>query len=265
MQTQALLPLTSEQSHSLLLQLPQPSPSLGSTPNMYLLLFYLCFHLYNCLCQVARHVSKAMERRKYTEVSTQTDREGTDGAIEQQTTEEPPKKAKDISWMLGNSNHERLVWSTTVHAVPPSANEVSSKEAAELLCSYSWKGIEHPTIYVPGTPATYAPPEFTVIGEKDGVEITEPIQLPEDSGSHWVDQHADKAPLQQFEPFLQAVATMKPEFRINKVKVVVNRSSLMQLHSSLKGKLSQAFNLELKMINDTLFIERKVRNADYIQ
>jgi hypothetical protein len=200
-----------------------------------------------------------MERRKYIEASTQTYAEGEDGVIEQQAVEEPPKKAKDLSWMLENMKFERIVWTTTTNGIPPSANEVASNDATELLCSYSWKRSSEPTIYVPGTPVTYTPPTFAIVGEKDGVEITEPIQLPEDAGAHWVDQHAARVPLQQFEPIFQAATAMNKDLRFNKVKIVVNRSSLMQLHSFVKGKSPQAFHLELKMIKDTLFIERKVR------
>jgi hypothetical protein len=226
---------------------------------MYLLLLFYCFHLFNFLIVIGWHISKAMERRKYIEASTQIYPEDGDGVIEQQAVEEPPRKAKDLSWMLENTKLERIVWTTTTNAIPPSANEVASNDAVELLCSYSWKRTSEPTIYVPGTPATYTPPTFVVVGEKDGVEITEPIQLPEDAGAHWVDQHAERVPLQQFEPIFQAATAMNKDLRFNKVKIVVNRSSLMQLHSFVKGKSPQAFHLELKMIKDTLFIERKVR------
>lgn len=128
-----------------------------------------------------------MDRREYFEASIQTEPEIQDGAIDQQAPIEQPKKAKDISWMLENAKLNRVVWSATVDAIPQSANHVSSKEAAELLCSYSWKRTPIPTIYVPGTPAIFTSPHFVVVGQKDGIEVTEPIQLPEDSGYHWVD------------------------------------------------------------------------------
>jgi hypothetical protein len=228
---------------------------------MYLLLLFYCFHLLSFVNKVGWHISKAMERRKYTETSTQTDPEGKDRVIEQEAAEEPPKKAKDVSWMLENAKLERVIWTTTTDTIPLSANEVASDVATELLCSYSWKRTSHPTIYVPGTPATYTPPDFVVIGEKDRVEITESLQLPEDAGAHWVDQHAERVPYQQFEPIFQAATAMNKDLRFNKVKIVVNRSSLMQLHSFVKGKSPQAFHLELKMTKDTLFIERKVRTS----
>jgi hypothetical protein len=243
------------------MQLPRPSTSRGATADVYLLSVSFCFYLYQLLFKVAQYTSNQIDIRKYTEASTQTEPEGEGGAVEHLAAEEPPKKAKDVSWMLENAKLERFVWTTTIDAIPPSANEVAPKEATELLCGYSWKRTPDPTIYVPGTPATYTPPDFVVIGQKDGAEITGPVQLPEDTSSHWVDQHAERVSLQQFESIFQAATAMNKDLRFNKVKIVVSGSSLMQLHSFLRGRSSQAFHLELQIVNDILFIERKVRSA----
>jgi hypothetical protein len=162
--------------------------------------------------------------------------------------------------MFGNANTEQLMWSLTCDAIPLSANDIHSEEAAELICSYSWRQTEEPTIYVPGTPPAYTPPEFTAINERNEL-VDKLIQLPMDVGYHFVDQHAERVPLQQFEPIFQSTAVMNPGKRFNKVKTVVNRNSLLILLRFVRNQSSQPFRLDLDIVQDTLLIGKKVRQA----
>jgi hypothetical protein len=57
--------------------------------------------------------------------------------------------------MMINVNAQHNVASVGVEDIQESTNEVTSKGGYELLCSYSWKQTDAPTIYVPGTPATF--------------------------------------------------------------------------------------------------------------
>jgi hypothetical protein len=57
------------------------------------------------------------------------------------------------------------------------------------------------------------------------------------------------------------LAILYPNVRLNKIHIVINRSSLMSLHKIANGKYCQLFHLYLDLIGDTLFIGRKTRNA----
>jgi hypothetical protein len=128
--------------------------------------------------------------------------------------------------MLKNANEERVVLQMIVDDIQESAELVTSKGASELLCSYSWKQTDINTIYVPGSPSRFLQPTFDTIRDKDGTELTKGIQLPSDTGLHWIDQHAERVPQHQFEPVFQAISVTNPTMRFDNVDIVVNRSSL---------------------------------------
>jgi hypothetical protein len=206
-----------------------------------------------------QYTGNIMDTRQYVETSTQTHAVD-DGLVDQRVPKNLPKKPKDNSWMFGNANTEQLVWSLTCDAIPLSANDVHSKAAAELICSYSWKRAKEPTIYVPGTPPIYTPPDFTAINERNEL-VDKLVQLPVDVGYYFVDQHAERVPLQQFEPIFQSTAVMNPDKRFGKVKTVANRSSLLTLLRFLRNQSSQTFCLDLDIVKDTLLMGKKVRQA----
>lgn len=135
------------------------------------------------------HIGNIMDTRQYMEASTQiADVDG--GRVDQRVPNNMPKKPKDSSWMFGNANTEQLVWSLTCDAIPLSVDDIHSEEAAELICSYSWKQTEEQTIYVPGTPPAYIPPDFTAVNKRNEL-VDKLVQIPMDVGYHFVDQHAE--------------------------------------------------------------------------
>jgi hypothetical protein len=183
----------------------------------------------------------------YADASTQTDIES-----KEVTNNPPPKKINDPTWMLENANEKQLVMSMPLENTRQSAIAVSSKNGYKLMCSYSWKKTKTPTIYVPGSPAVFIP--YNISKQKG-------IRLALDSGRHWVDQHAKRVPKHQFEPVFQALTVVNPEVLFNDVDIVVNRSSLMMLVRFLRNQSSQAFHLDLDIVQNTLFLGRKVKNA----
>jgi hypothetical protein len=202
---------------------------------------------------------------EYTNASTQTTPNGDEAAAEEQIEEQTDaaltKKERDNSWMLSNANGKQVVLHMTPNDIQQSTNQVTSKEASELLCSYSWKQTETPTIYVPGSPSRFLQPTFDTMGDENGTERIKGIQLPSDTGLHWIDQHAERVPQHQFEPVFQALSVMNPSVRFDNVDIVVNRSSLQLLLRLLKNQSTQAFHLDLDVVGKTLFIGRKLKKA----
>jgi hypothetical protein len=159
----------------------------------------------------------------------------------------PRPKFKNPSWMTNNITGPRIHLITHMD-VQDTDVPVTAAGGHELLCSYCWKDCKHPTIYVPGTPAKWTPPSL-------------PVQLPRDSGKHFVDQHGYRVPKWQFEPIFQALAIMNPTKRFDDIDIVVNRNTLQKLFAFGSFKRSyDAFHVDLDIIGNTLFIGRKERH-----
>ncbi|KAF1829125.1 hypothetical protein BDW02DRAFT_457340, partial [Decorospora gaudefroyi] len=104
------------------------------------------------------------------------------------------------------------------------------------------------TIYVPGTPPMFKKPDS-------------PIALGQDTGSHYVDQHAVKFRQHQFEPAFQAIAVRNPSKRFDDIDIVINRGSMSTLLQFSKGLTSPAFTMTLHTIGKTLIIGRMVKKG----
>ncbi|RYP23177.1 hypothetical protein DL765_001262 [Monosporascus sp. GIB2] len=152
------------------------------------------------------------------------------------------------SWMLKNTGAV-IHPLTTVLAIDA---EVSSAGGFELLCTYNWiekaKNKRGPAIYVPGGPPKWKPP-------------TLPITLPQDTGMQYADQNAFRTPKYPFEPVFWALDLMNPDMRFNDVDLVCNRNSLRKLLDIATGRRPDPFVMHLHMVEKTLFITRKEKNA----
>ncbi|KAH8707587.1 hypothetical protein GQ44DRAFT_763574 [Phaeosphaeriaceae sp. PMI808] len=156
------------------------------------------------------------------------------------------RKAKDVSWMTENAGQE--IDSIAISEVEASEERVTSSDGYEFLCSYTWKQITEPTIYVPGTPRIFMLPPL-------------PIQLDQDQGQYWNDQHGFRMPRCQFEPVFQALATMNPTIRFNDVDIVINRNTLQAFYDFVCSKQGTFFSVDLNVVGTTLFISRRLKNA----
>jgi len=163
-------------------------------------------------------------------------------------------KPKGEEWylhMYANANADKIVWQGTYEDIYPSSDDISSVEGYALICSYSFMDEAKSTISVPGSPPVFKRPN-----PRDF-----PLKIAPDSGYHFSDEHADRAPQQQYEPAFQAIAMMNPDIRFNEVDVVINRTTMLTLMKCVKNASFQAFHLDLDLEKNTLFIGRKVRNA----
>ncbi|CAN9163412.1 unnamed protein product [Alternaria alternata] len=84
-----------------------------------------------------------------------------------------------------------------------------------------------------------------------------PLRIAPDTGYHFMDEHAERAPVYQYEPAFQAMAVMSPDTRLNDVDVVINRTTILNLIKFLKGTSFQEFHLHLDFEKNTLFIGRQ--------
>jgi hypothetical protein len=155
-----------------------------------------------------------------------------------------------IQWMFTNTSS--ILRTIDISTLTPSTAPISSSVGFELLCTYNWiipskfkTGLE---IYVPGGPPEWSPPVL-------------PIKLEADKGHQYVDQNAYHVPRYPFEPIFWALDTMNSSVRFDDVDLVCNRNSLRKLLDLASGRKIHPFVMHLHMIQNTLLITRKEKNA----
>jgi hypothetical protein len=158
------------------------------------------------------------------------------------------REVRDHPWMFANVNKNELVRCLGPNDIGQTAKLVTYRGGYKVICTYSWKQVEDPTIYVPGTPARWTPPDTL-------------RKLNPDEGRHWIDQHAARAAVHQFEPLFQALFVANPELRFDDIDIVINRTTLLNLLKFVSKKSVQAFHFTLDLIGKTLFVGRKVAHA----
>jgi hypothetical protein len=162
------------------------------------------------------------------------------------------QKGKEwYSYMYTNVNEDMIVWEGTFADIHASPDTVSSADGYSLGSSYSFMDKEKTTISVPGSPPVFKRPRAEDF----------PLRVAPDTGYHFMDEHAERAPIYQYEPAFQAMALMSPDTRLNDVDIVINRTTILNLIKFLKGTSFQEFHLHLDFEKNTLFIGRQVRNA----
>jgi hypothetical protein len=162
-----------------------------------------------------------------------------------------PKGKEWYSHMYANINADKTVWQGSYADIHASSDVVSSAQGYVLICSYSFMGEAMTTISVPGSP-----PAFKRLNPQDF-----PLHVAPDTGYHFSDEHAERAPEQQYEPAFQAIGLMSPDMRFNDVDIVINRTTILNLIKCVRNVSFQEFHLDLDFEKNTLFIGRKVRNA----
>lgn len=90
---------------------------------------------------------------------------------------------------------------------------------------------------------------------------TAPMELKQDEGRYYIDQHVAKVPHSQFEPLLQALSVMKPSKRFDDVDVIIARGSMTTLITFLEDVSCQPFALTLHVIGNTLIVGRRLRSG----
>ncbi|KAF2703853.1 hypothetical protein K504DRAFT_391633 [Pleomassaria siparia CBS 279.74] len=153
--------------------------------------------------------------------------------------------------MLRNTSD--VVQQIDIPSIDPCTNKVTSDAGFELICTYNWieqtkKKNNGQEIYVPGCPPKWLPHQL-------------PVKLQPDQGAQYVDQNAYRLPQYPFEPIFWALDIMNPHARLNDVDIVCNRNSLRKLLDLASGRRPDPFVMHLHLLQETLFITRKERNA----
>jgi hypothetical protein len=91
--------------------------------------------------------------------------------------------------------------------------------------------------------------------------VTLPTTLPKDSGTHFIDQNAFRAPAYPFEPIFAALDLMKPDFDFGGVDLVTNRNSLRKLLDFASGRVSESFRIDINLVHGTLFLTRREQST----
>jgi hypothetical protein len=130
-------------------------------------------------------------------------------------------------WMKSGTG--KLIETIPLSAVKPSDTTVSSEAGFEVLCSYNWHKNGN-AIFVPGGPPKWTPPAL-------------PVTLPQDYGLQFKDLNAVRFPNLQFAPAFQALSIMKPNTRLDKTHIIVNRGGLHQLLYFVRGRRQNPFRM----------------------
>lgn len=164
-------------------------------------------------------------------------------------------------------NVENLVRRISADELDPDDIIVTSKAGCETLCSYNWLK-DASDIVVPGTMGSMDNLESKLTtaigGPPQWSPRSLPYTLPKDTGYSSEDAKAAKLPEFPFEPAFRALATMNPSMKLDDVNIITRRNSLRKLLDFAAGKIQDPFRMDLHMVNDTLFINRKEPSAAFM-
>ncbi|KAH9222769.1 hypothetical protein DL95DRAFT_441116 [Leptodontidium sp. 2 PMI_412] len=108
----------------------------------------------------------------------------------------------------------------------------------ESIASYSWKDIEHPTIYVPGLPPKLTPPILPVQMQKDKLTRTRP-----------------RSPAAAVDPLFQALLHQHPNFDMFPIQLASDRNSLRNF-LSFASSSTGTWRVDVDMVNTTMFFSQ---------
>ncbi|KAI7237263.1 hypothetical protein KC330_g3255 [Hortaea werneckii] len=100
----------------------------------------------------------------------------------------------------------------------PTHKQRLSITAVEPVASYNWLASEEPTLVVPGVPPLWNPPE-------------NPVQIPPDTGTFFIDPNAGILPTSPMEPLFRAVLHEHPDFDFSSLDLITDRWALSRLLS----------------------------------
>ncbi|KAI6839932.1 hypothetical protein KC332_g2998 [Hortaea werneckii] len=91
--------------------------------------------------------------------------------------------------------------------------------AVEAIASYNWLNSPDPVLLVPGTPPLWHPPD-------------NPVHLPPDTGTFFIDPNAGLMPTSPMEPLFRAVLHQHPAFSFSDLDLITDRWALSRFFSS---------------------------------
>ncbi|CAH0028398.1 unnamed protein product [Clonostachys rhizophaga] len=140
-----------------------------------------------------------------------------------------------------------------LQALGSSVTTASSITDVNHLSSYNWIEAAEPTIAVPGSPPSWAPPKT-------------PQKVPQDSGFVYIDQNAARHPDSPLEPLFRSLFHANPTFDISSVDVITDRNNIRKLLYFVNPKLNnfcpQPFTIKAEVVGKTIIFSRD-ENATY--
>ncbi|KAI9149349.1 hypothetical protein HJFPF1_11401 [Paramyrothecium foliicola] len=139
-----------------------------------------------------------------------------------------PKRANIIHAPTDPSGSD---WSIRLSQLSLSNDLVSSREPAELICSYNWlESMEE------NTPNAIVVPDSSL-----WVQVAPPSGIPS----------------YPFEPVFCALDKMQPKYRFNDIDVLIDRESLEKLLYFCEGCRQEKFRLAIHIVGSTLIVSRQ--------
>ncbi|KAH7413663.1 hypothetical protein DE146DRAFT_673458 [Phaeosphaeria sp. MPI-PUGE-AT-0046c] len=173
-----------------------------------------------------------------------------DASVEQEANQPPKltakqKKKKQTFERSVARDAGDILQTIESHAIEPVVEKVTWDQDPELLCSYNWQEStnETNTIFVPGAPAKWSPPEL-------------PHTLEPDSGFQYADYNYARQPRLPYEPMFRALSLMNPSYDFSPIDVLCDRNNLRVLLEFVSGKANGPFRLDLHLISSTLVVVR---------
>ncbi|KAG6009879.1 hypothetical protein E4U21_000981 [Claviceps maximensis] len=129
---------------------------------------------------------------------------------------------------------------------------ISSDDAyitdVKTVSSYNWIDEPAPTIAVPGSPALWSPPKYS-------------LPLQKDTGFFCIAENAVRLPAAPMEPLFRALYTMQPSFDVRSIDVISERHTIRKLLSFINpgsGRdTGEAFIMKLELVRNTLLVCRQ--------
>ncbi|KAG4435840.1 hypothetical protein IFR05_008666 [Cadophora sp. M221] len=157
----------------------------------------------------------------------------------------PSQKAKKRSWkskgdrmLMGVGNLIKTIYVEASETQEGAYDEEITIKNYESIASYSWKGIEHPTIYVPGLPPKLTLPILPVQLQRDNLTPSKP-----------------RSPAAALDPLFQALLHTHPNFDMFPFHLVSDRNSLRNF-LSFASSSPKTWRVDVDMINTTMFFSQ---------
>ncbi|KAJ0381878.1 hypothetical protein COL922a_013675 [Colletotrichum nupharicola] len=143
---------------------------------------------------------------------------------------------------------------------------VSSAAGFDVVTSYNW--LNESTFIVPGRPSSQDPSQVSRLTVSGGapafINPKLPLKIHPNHGTFHIDMNASMRPNMPFEPMFRAIEADTSPFTFDSVDVIVNRNSLRQLFEFVKGSKKDSFEVQLHLVNDTLFSTRREQRNRFI-
>ena len=139
--------------------------------------------------------------------------------------------------------------------VQEEACEVATIKNYEFIASYSWKDIEHPTIYVPGLSRPIMR-KRSLANQILGLppKLTPPI-LPVQLQRDKLTRSKPRSPAAAVDPLFETLLHQHPNFDMSSIDLVTDRNSLRKV-LSFASKGPGKWRIDVDMINNTMFFNQ---------